>query len=207
MTGIADTPVQQARSGLRIAIRYVLMPLVLVAALGTVALWLLGAWSQHKALKEVLDEPAGVYPARTVVCRGAVEIGCAEKAAQRAERSVAWVRSGPSLETPAFVVARTDGQTGPLPAGRIFEEVRYKDVLASILTEPVPADDRWAGSARPVRSGHAAGTLYDEGESGVTLEWTRDGQSYRIDAVAIGERDEAATAAVEIFKRVQYSSP
>ena len=195
------------RSGLRICLRWIGVPIVALVAAGVLLSLVTYVWAE-RSVSELSRNGLVEPPASAVVCRGDVDVACATEAARRAERTLAWIPADDQMESRWFVVARPVGERGSVAEGRVFQELTTTgDVMITVATHP-PDDLVGVRLMRTVDVGGVRGQLYQSVEPGIAyVVWERGGEHYRVSAFLLSLRrswaevEEAATGA---FKAARY---
>lgn len=197
----------QVQSGLRICLKWIGIPLVVLIAAGAVVSLATYVWAE-RSIRELSRDGLVEPPARAGVCRGDVDVACASEAARRAERTLAWIPADEHVRSRWLVVARPADESGPIAAGRVFQEVTTGDVTVTMATHP-PDDLGAARLVRTVDAGSVRGRLYRSVEPGFAyVVWEHEGEQFRVSAYLLSlqrdwaEVEEAATAA---FKAARYA--
>jgi hypothetical protein len=147
--------------------------------------------------------PRSSPPARLLLCEGAMDVGCAQDAAERAFTRVAWMDE-PSGYKLAWVWATGD----PGGSSLAMQYLLDADGQGAIeVVTAIPAIDVEPGTlpSRFVSNGDdTASVLIDDEMGWVAIDWTHDGTGYLISAKP---RPWNPDAIVDAWRTIQYASP
>lgn len=148
-------------------------------------------------------KPKSSPPARLVVCEGTMDVTCAQRAAERAFTTVAWIDEPSGYEL-AWVWAK-GYRDGPATASQYLLDADGQGAIELVTALPAVEVEPGTPPARSASNGTDTASVWVNDEFGVVqLEWTHDGIGYLINAKP---RPWDPSTVIDAWTTIQYASP